>query len=292
VADSVFPYGVPPGGTTGQALTKVSNASGDCAWATGGGPGAEAFPVGAVFLSLVSTNPATLLGYGTWNAIGAGRVLVGLDAGDPDFDTDGETGGAKTIASAASASAPTFTGSALGTHSHGTGTIATSAHAGSAVADHASHTHGVTSNVAVADHASHTHTYTDVPNHTHPHNLQGGTTGATTGTNVMASTATGGSARAMAIATSNPTGGVSTGTTAGPNATLTHSVTNNAVTSAGPSATLTHSVTQPSAHTLSGSTEAVSAGTPSGTVSAPTITGSPTSVVQPYLVVRMWERVA
>ena len=60
------------------------------------GPAGEAFPVGAVFLSVVATNPATLLGYGTWAALAAGRVLVGINAGDPDFDTVKETGGAKT----------------------------------------------------------------------------------------------------------------------------------------------------------------------------------------------------
>ena len=55
-----------------------------------------AWPIGAVFISVVSTSPATLLGFGTWAAFAAGRVLVGRDAGDADFDTAEETGGAKT----------------------------------------------------------------------------------------------------------------------------------------------------------------------------------------------------
>jgi hypothetical protein len=57
----------------------------------------EAFPVGSVFIAVVSTDPATLLGYGTWSAFGAGRVLVGLDAGQTEFDTVEETGGAKIV---------------------------------------------------------------------------------------------------------------------------------------------------------------------------------------------------
>ena len=55
------------------------------------------YPVGSIYINAASsTNPATLLGFGTWAAFGAGRVIVGLNASDSDFDTAQETGGAKT----------------------------------------------------------------------------------------------------------------------------------------------------------------------------------------------------
>jgi hypothetical protein len=57
---------------------------------------AAAWPVGSIFTSVVATNPATLLGFGTWAAFGAGRVLVGLDSGQTEFDAVKETGGSKT----------------------------------------------------------------------------------------------------------------------------------------------------------------------------------------------------
>lgn len=52
-------------------------------------------PVGFVLTLGVSTNPATLYGFGTWSAI-AGRVIVGLDGTQTEFNTLNKTGGAKT----------------------------------------------------------------------------------------------------------------------------------------------------------------------------------------------------
>jgi hypothetical protein len=58
---------------------------------------AAAYPVGSIYMNASnSNNPSTLLGFGTWAAFGAGRVPVGIDSSDTDFDTAEETGGAKT----------------------------------------------------------------------------------------------------------------------------------------------------------------------------------------------------
>jgi len=51
-------------------------------------------PVGSIYINAtVSTNPGTLLGFGTWSAFGAGRVMVGFNSGNALFDTAEETGG-------------------------------------------------------------------------------------------------------------------------------------------------------------------------------------------------------
>jgi hypothetical protein len=71
-----------------------------------------AWPVGSVFVAVVNTDPATLLGFGTWTAFGAGRVPVGFDAGQTEFDTLEETGGAKDV---------TLTAAQSGVPAHGHG---------------------------------------------------------------------------------------------------------------------------------------------------------------------------
>lgn len=56
-----------------------------------------AWPVGSVFTAVVNTNPNTLLGFGTWAALGAGQMLVGINTGVAAFNTLRATGGASSF---------------------------------------------------------------------------------------------------------------------------------------------------------------------------------------------------
>ena len=81
------------------------------------------YPVGSIYFNAaVATNPATLLGFGTWAAYGGGRVMVGVHSSGT-FDGLNETGGFEThalsIAELAAHThtitpAPTGTGGATG----------------------------------------------------------------------------------------------------------------------------------------------------------------------------------
>jgi hypothetical protein len=78
-----------------------------------------AYPVGSIYINAsVSTNPATLLGFGTWTAFGAGKVLVGLDSADTLFDTLEETGGSKDAIAVSHTHTFSTTTDSAGTHSH------------------------------------------------------------------------------------------------------------------------------------------------------------------------------
>lgn len=54
-------------------------------------------PVGSTYVTPTNTNPNTILGFGTWKRL-KGRVCVGLDEDDTDFNTIGKTGGEKEVA--------------------------------------------------------------------------------------------------------------------------------------------------------------------------------------------------
>lgn len=66
------------------------------------------YPVGSIYMSVSSTNPGSIFG-GTWVAWGSGRVPVGVDTNDTDFNTVEKTGGAKTV---------TLTASNMPAHTH------------------------------------------------------------------------------------------------------------------------------------------------------------------------------
>lgn len=167
-----------------------------------------------------------MLWSGVVGDIPSGWVLCNGANGSPDLrgmfiigaggaKNPGDTGGSATASytPVGTNSAPTFTGSALATH-----------------------THSVTSNVTVDDHAAHTHSVTAA------------------GTNAATATA------AVKIGT---------GASSAANNSHTHVFTGSPVTSGNPSATLTHGVTNNAVTSV-----ATSGGTPAGTVGAPTFTGT------------------
>lgn len=54
------------------------------------------YPVGSIKMTVTNTNPSTYLG-GTWSLWGAGRVPVGIDTDQTEFNTSEKTGGEKEV---------------------------------------------------------------------------------------------------------------------------------------------------------------------------------------------------
>lgn len=91
------------------------------------------YRVGDIYITLNPEDPATALGYGTWELWGSGKMIVGQDPNDVDFDTAEETGGQKTV---------TLTENEIPSHSHHVTVDSAGSHnhsAGSAAAG--GHTH-------------------------------------------------------------------------------------------------------------------------------------------------------
>lgn len=83
-----------PTGTTGVTQSFGTNSTTLATTAFVQAAMAALHPVGSIYINATnSTNPATLLGFGTWTAFGAGRVPVGFDSGNSLFDAAEETGG-------------------------------------------------------------------------------------------------------------------------------------------------------------------------------------------------------
>lgn len=81
------------------------------------------FPVNAVMIFTVNQNPNSIWSETTWELFGQGKTLIGLDAGDTDYNTALKTGGAKTISLSHthSTSGHALTTSEMPSHSHSFG---------------------------------------------------------------------------------------------------------------------------------------------------------------------------
>lgn len=53
-------------------------------------------PVGSIYMTTVETNPSQIFGFGTWVLWGAGKVPVGVDTTQTEFNVVEKTGGEKT----------------------------------------------------------------------------------------------------------------------------------------------------------------------------------------------------
>jgi len=105
-----------PGTNTTQVATTAFVAASTSAGVAG------AYPVGSIYMNASNaTNPGTLLGFGTWSSLGAGRMLVGFSSGDPLFGTAGNTGGSRDAFLVTHTHYVGITSVSAGSHYHGIG---------------------------------------------------------------------------------------------------------------------------------------------------------------------------
>ncbi len=137
------------------------------------------YPIGSIYMSVNSTSPATLFG-GTWARWGNGRIPVGVDTSQTEFNTVGKTGGEKTHVLTKSEipghthaiSAQTITSTSAGSHGHRLAYSSTAAVGGSAARVNGSGT--LWTGDSVTEHnGAHTHNVT-IPAHTANSNSDGG----------------------------------------------------------------------------------------------------------------------
>lgn len=220
------------------------------------------YPVGAIYMSTNNVDPGVLFTNTTWVEWGAGRVPVGIDTNDSDFNTSEKTGGNKNlqqhshVQSSNTGNSTAFDTPAIGSFTSGVGTLHSHT---------ISHTHNLN---------GHTHDMTH--HHSLLPNSGANLTRPASGSNFAVS-ASDRSYRASAVYTtvgntdttgapSNNNTGVSSATTTGGEAAHTHSIPNHV-----------HSVSAHS-HTLGGNTGDTGVGTSQN--------------LQPYITCYMWKRTA
>lgn len=117
------------------------------------------YPVGSIYINASSTtNPATLLGFGTWVEFGAGRVMVGQNTSDTAFDTLEETGGSKDAVVVAHTH--TGTTASAGAHTHQVVEAAPTGGGGSLYASGDDMGNNIATYSNTSSAGAHTHTFT------------------------------------------------------------------------------------------------------------------------------------
>ena len=125
------------------------------------------YPVGSIYMSTSSTNPSTYFG-GTWVAWGSGRVPVGINTSDSNFNTVEKTGGASAVTLTASqmpSHTHTFTGSSTttnsaGGHTHNIGRDTDGGAGSSRYTVHSAGTSGAQATSPTSSAGAHTHSLT------------------------------------------------------------------------------------------------------------------------------------
>jgi hypothetical protein len=274
-------------------LVAQQNTTAGRVWATVWSP-----PTGSTFVILTGTCPAGTsevsaldgkMPYGTLAAHGD----VGGTGGSNTITPTGTNGTATTGATSGGTPAGTisasFTGDVLATHTHAGGSYSAAGQVLSWPVGVPTIAAGVFTQPTISWPAgvptisgTTINSFSSVINHTHTvtvtYNVQGGTTAATTGTHVMTSTATGGTARApttgdvVSAVTANPAGGVAsiTPTINSPGAIAWPAGVPTNASGAFAEGSISWPAGVPTAanSAVSGTSGATSAGTPSGSVSA------------------------
>ena len=125
------------------------------------------YPVGSIYMSTSSINPSTYFG-GTWVAWGSGRVPVGINTSDSNFNAVEKTGGVSAVTLTASqmpSHTHTFTGSSTttnsaGGHTHNIGRDTDGGAGSSRYTVHSAGTSGAQATSPTSSAGAHTHTMT------------------------------------------------------------------------------------------------------------------------------------
>lgn len=252
-----------------------------------------AFPVGCIYTSTSSANPASFLGIGTWSAYGSGRVLVGAGSGY----SAGSTGGSASVKviPTGSVGGTQLTVANLPSHTHTATTASAGAHSHTAQSAGA-HVHTESSA------GSHTHTAQNAGGHTHSRGTME-ITGAFGLDDRGASYTTGAFSKGASMSSVGAEGkdtGYSLDFTASNSwtgATSSNGSHTHTINSAGAH---THTIASAGAHTHSTDSKGshthtiTVSSTGSGTAHTHSFTGAEVTIstLQPYVVVYFWRRTA